>query len=112
MEKRTEQRKHFLHCNLAGFTYWEGCIAFEKLKVGTKLDLVREEFNRHDPDAVAIYFRDMKLGFIPRHLNEVIAQFMDMGHEDIFEVRVCRLCKDAHPEHQIHSNVYIKRRGL
>jgi len=26
MEKRTEQRKHFLHCNIAGFMYWDGFI--------------------------------------------------------------------------------------
>ena len=44
MEKRTEQRKHFLHCNIAGFMYWDGCIAFEELKMGTELKLVREEY--------------------------------------------------------------------
>ena len=44
MEKRTEQRKHFLYCNIAGFMYGEGCIAFEELKMGTELKLVREEY--------------------------------------------------------------------
>lgn len=111
MEKRTEQRKHFLHCNIAGFMYWDGCIAFEKLKVGTKLELEREEYNSHDHNAVAIYYKDMKLGFIPKRHNELVCQFLDMGHNDVFEVRVCQIDEEAHPEHQIHINVYIKRKG-
>ena len=110
MEKRTEQRKHFLHCNIAGFTYWDGCIAFEDLKMGTKLELVREDYNRHDPNAVAVYYKDMKLGFIPKHKNEMISQFIEMGHNDVFEVRVCQIDEEAHPEHQVYINVYIKRK--
>ena len=55
-------------------------------------------------------FRDMKLGFIPKRYNELISQFLDMGHEDVFEVRVCQIDEEAHPEHQIHINVYIKRK--
>ena len=109
MEKRTEKRKHFLHTNIAGFMYWDGCEAFGRLEVGTELKLVREEDNRHDSDAVAVYYRDYKLGFIPGHENEIFAQFLDMGHTDLFEVRVARLCPDAHPERQVHVNIYIRR---
>ena len=111
MEKRTEQRKHFFHCNIAGFMYWDGCIAFEELKMGTELKLVREEYNSHDHNAVAVYYKDMKLGFIPIYKNELISQFLDMGHSDVFETRVCRLDKDTHPEHQVHINIYIKRKS-
>ena len=109
MEKRTEQRKHFLHCNIAGFMYWDGYEAFCKLDVGTKLELVRESDNRIDCDAVAIYYKDYKLGFIPGFKNEIFAMFLDMGHSDLFEVRVCRLCPEAHPEKQVYINIYIKR---
>ena len=111
MEKRTEQRKHFLDCNIAGFTYWDGCIAFEELKIGTKLELVREEDNKYDPEAVALYYNDQKLGYIPGNLNESISKFIDMGHQDIFEVVICRVDEKAHPEHQVHVNIYIKRKG-
>ena len=110
MEKRTERRKHFLHCNIAGFMYWDGCIAYKQLKMGTELELVREEYNRHDSNAVALYYKDMKLGFIPKRHNELLCQFLEMGHADVFEVRVCQINKDAHPEHQIHINVYIKKK--
>ena len=110
MERRTEQRKHFLHCNIAGFMYWDGCIASEELKMGAKLELVREENNSHDHNAVAIYYGDMKLGFIPSKKNELISQFLDMGHSEVFETRVCQIDEEAHPEQQVHINIYIKRR--
>ena len=109
MEKKTEQRKHFLHCNIAGFTYWDGCMALGQLEVGTPLEMVRDEDNKHDPDAVALYFKDYKLGYIPASHNETISQLIDMGHGGIFEVYVNRVSKDAHPESQVHINVYIKR---
>ena len=109
MEKRREQRKHFLHTNVAGFMYWDGCEAFSRLEVGTKLEMVREADNKHDCDAVALYYKDYKLGFIPGSENEIFAQFLDMGYSDLFEVRVGRLCPDAHPERQVYINIYIKR---
>ena len=40
MEKRTERRKHFIHINIAGFTYWDGCEAFSRLEIGTKQEMV------------------------------------------------------------------------
>ena len=54
--------------------------------------------------------KDMKLGFIPKRFNELMSQFLDMGHDNVFEVRVCQIDAEAHPEHQIHINVYIKRK--
>lgn len=110
MEKRTEKRRHLLHTNIAGFMYWDGCEAFSNLKVGTKLYLVREDNNRHDPNAVAIYYKNYKLGFIPSTENSIFANFLDMGHANLFEVIVCRLCPDTHPEKQVYINIYIKNK--
>ena len=59
------EKIHLDNYHIAGFSYWDGSEAFEHLHIGTKLDLVREEDNRFDPYAVAIYFEDYKLGFIP-----------------------------------------------
>lgn len=78
--------------------------------MGAKLELVREENNSHDHNAVAVYYKDLKLGYIPKRQNELISQFLDMGHNDVFEVRVCQIDEEAHPEQQVHINVYIKRK--
>ena len=111
MEQRMENKKHYLYCNIAGFMYWDGCEAFSELKVGRKLRLVREAANKYDPEAVAIYYNDMKLGFVPRGDNEDLSKFLDMGHTDLFEVRVARLCEDAHPDKQVFVNIYIRMRN-
>ena len=36
---------HFAHFDVAGFSYWEGCMVMHKLKIGTKVELVTVESN-------------------------------------------------------------------
>lgn len=90
--------KHIGNFYIAGFTYWDGCRAFSELKVGKPLKLVREEDNKFDPYAVAIYYENTKLGFIPRGENQLVAQFMDLGYNKIFDMRVQRICPEASRE--------------
>ena len=110
MEQIMENKKHYSYFNIAGFMYWDGCEAFSELKVGQELVLVRESENKYDPEAVAIYYKDMKLGFVPRGDNEDLSKFLDMGHTDLFEVRVARICEDAHPDKQVFVNIFIRRK--
>ena len=48
-ERKPIKKVHLANFHIAGFGYWEGCEAFEMLKIGTKLELVREEDNPFDP---------------------------------------------------------------
>ena len=107
MENKTIDR-HFGNFNIAGFTYWEGCMAITDLKVGSQLRLVREEDNKFDPHAVAIYYEDYKLGFIPRGENELISKMVDLGYGKIFDCRVQRISLDTHPEKQVGVIVFLK----
>lgn len=107
-ERRTEKRVHLDNFHIAGFGYWDGCEAFEHLKIGTKLRLVREADNPFDFYAVAIYYEEHKLGFIPRSSNHDISKYLDMGLEDIYEVRITRITPDVQPEAQVEVIVYIK----
>ena len=50
-----------------------------KLTTDTKLVLVREPKNEHDEFAIAIYFENNKIGYIPRDSNEVMARLLDAG---------------------------------
>ena len=65
-DRKPVKKVHLTNFHIAGFGYWEGCEAFEQLKIGTRLDLIREEDNPFDPYAVAIYYGEYKLGFIHR----------------------------------------------
>jgi len=101
-------RKFYFNCNLAGFTYWDGPFVFNELKVGTPLRLVYEPDNKFDPNAVAIYYNDSKIGYIPRDFNELIAPFLEMGH-NLFEVVIQKIDPTAHTEHQIKISIYITK---
>ena len=105
-ENKPVKKVHLTNFHIAGFGYWEGCEAFEHLKIGTKLDLVREADNAFDP-----YYGEYKLGFIPRGSNHDISKYLEMGLEDIFEVRITRITPDVHPEQQVEVIVYIKNQN-
>ena len=105
---QTLKHVHLANFHIAGFNFWDGCEAFKYIKIGTELKLVREADNAFDPYAVAIYFKDLKLGFIPRGSNHDISKYLDMGLEDIYEVRITRVTPDVHPEQQVEVVVYIK----
>lgn len=105
-----EKRRHYSTFHIAGFTYWDGCIVFRKLKIGTELRMEREADNKFDAYAVAIYFGTNKLGFVPRDKNKEICKFLEQGYADIFEVRINQIDGAEHPENQVHVIVYLKAR--
>ena len=110
------KKKYFMDCHLAGRMYHEADEVWDKLKVGTKVELVREDDNRYDPQAVMVCYNDEEnneqvcLGYIPRAQYSTIALMMDMGYSDIFECRINQIDEKAHPEQQVHLNIRIKRR--
>ena len=108
MKSRKPANLHYLNFHIAGFSHWEGCLVLEELKVGSRLDLEREANNPHDHNAIALYYGDTKLGYIPAAHNEEIAKFLDLGHNDLFEARVQSKNIDAHPERQVGVVVFIK----
>ena len=112
MEKRVipqMDKTHDASFNISGFQYYQGIEVFNDLKVGTKLDLVLDRENKYDPEAVAIMFGNYLLGYVPRSCNHEIFTMLDMGMDDIYEVRICRVQPEAHPERQIDVSVFIKK---
>ena len=98
-----------MNFDIAGFTYWDGALVLSDLKPGKKVRLEREEDNKHDPYAVAIWFGENKLGFIPRDMNQDLSKFLEMGYTDIFDARIQRVAPDEHPEHQVSVIIYLNR---
>lgn len=103
------ERRHFTNFDIAGFTYWDGALVFQELSIGTELHLKREEDNKFDPYAVAIYYKEYKLGFIPRSMNKEISKLCEQGYTDIFEVRINRISPNENMEDQIGVIIYLKQ---
>ncbi|MDR3347000.1 MAG: HIRAN domain-containing protein [Helicobacteraceae bacterium] len=100
--------RHFANFQIAGFTYYDGAEVFELLKIGSVLELRAESDNRFDPYAVAIYFQERKLGYIPRDKNKEIHKFLLLGHSDIFITRINSILPGEQPERQIGVVVKIR----
>lgn len=62
---------------VAGFRHHEAPLLWPTLRAGTPLDLVRETDNTADADAVAVYWRGRKLGYLPRGENLMAASLLD-----------------------------------
>lgn len=90
---------------LAGFQYHRGSAIWPFLREGEKLSLVRESFNAHDSDAVAVYFRNDKLGFIPHRENCTIAQMLDRGEK--LNAKITRLLDEGNPWRRVRISVFL-----
>jgi hypothetical protein len=101
-----KKRDYLMRFSIAGFSYYEGAIAFQKLNIGTKLTLKPEQTNIYDKRAVEIYFENFKLGYLPKHDNKVISALLKSGINP-FDARVQTIRKNEHPENQIGVILYF-----
>ena len=56
---------------ISGLPYYDAPLIFDQLKLGSDLTIVPERDNPYDPEALALYSNDHKLGFIPRENNSL-----------------------------------------
>lgn len=68
-----------LKANVAGFRYYSGEKVWARISTGDPVILRREPSNPYDNGAVAIYWHNDKLGYLPREENPVIARLIDQG---------------------------------
>lgn len=102
-----ERTKHMSDFYVTGMRFWDGARVLDKLKVGKKLRLVAEPDNGYDGDAVAIYYKKTKLGYIPGEHNELPSQLIRFGHGDIFECRILQVNTQAEPWKQVYVGLYM-----
>ena len=90
---------------IAGFQFHQGDAIWSSLVVGAALKLLREQKNAHDPDAVAVYFQEKKLGYVPRAENSAIAQMMDRGEN--LEASISKLAIKEDPWERVRFTVFL-----
>lgn len=105
MYKPTKQIDQFF---IAGFQYHDGADVFNKLRIGTKLDLVPEFDNPYDSNAIAIKYKGVHLGYVPRAKNALLAQMLFFGHNDVVRCKVIYRNKQAMPYEQVRVSLYLK----
>lgn len=90
---------------IAGFQYYAGEEAFPELWVNTPLLLERELGNIYDDNAVAVCFKQYKLGFVPRADNTAVAQMLDRG--EYLSARVVSLEMTKNPWDRVRFEVVL-----
>ncbi|MGG7036326.1 MAG: HIRAN domain-containing protein [Flavobacterium sp.] len=71
------QKVYLLQCFVRGFQYYEGPKIINQINTSGLLEMVREPDNKYDPCAIALYFNNKKIGFIPMESNEVLSVLLD-----------------------------------
>ncbi len=84
---------------LAGFQYYAGQALFPLLRIGDRLDLIREPDNPFDPRAVRVEWRGVQIGYAPRLDNVDLARLLDRGEG--LEARILHLEASRNPWRRI-----------
>jgi hypothetical protein len=93
-------------CLIAGFQYHQGPDILPQLTVGQKLVLQREPENPYDHLAVAVHTSaGRKLGYLPRHLNEIPAALMDNGRQ--LTAGITALSRNAPPWEMVELEIRL-----
>jgi hypothetical protein len=108
LKKMKTTKEHLANFYIAGFTYYDAPLCFNKLKIGTHLRLKLEKDNKFDARAVAIYYKDFKLGFIPRAENRIFYKLLITGHKKSIDCIIQQVDATAHPENQVRAIAYLK----
>lgn len=99
--------RHITDFNVAGMRYWDGALVLDELKVGANLTIIVEENNPHDPDAVALYWENTKIGYIPKDSNWLPAQLLRFGHHNVLECRILKVNTEADTWKQVQAGIYV-----
>ncbi|MES9857590.1 MAG: HIRAN domain-containing protein [Sedimenticola sp.] len=90
---------------LAGYPYHRASAVWSFLQEGEALGLKREPLNPYDPNAIAVWFRNEKLGYVPRRENRALARMMDRGAR--LNSRINSLSDNPNPWSRLRFNVSL-----
>lgn len=89
---------------IAGFHYYTGPNILHAMKVGDKLNLLREPNNKYDSNAIAIKTGDnIKLGHVPKYMNSKIANEIDKGIK--FSARITKINPNASNKEKVQCEI-------
>ncbi len=103
---RSRRTVQLLESPLAGCQHHRAAGVWPFLRQGEALRLVREPNNPHDPNAIAVYFRNDRLGYVPRRENRALAAMLDRG--ETMEARITRLQQADNPWQRLRFSIALQ----
>lgn len=89
---------------VAGYKYYKGKKLEHLMEPGKEISLIREPENKYDEAAIAVYFNNEKIGYLPRAENATIALLMDQ------QATVTATITDLNPEADAWEKVWMEVR--
>ena len=102
-----EPTKHVTTFFISAFQRYDGALVLDELKPGMNLEMAAMPDNPYDPDAIALYYNKVMLGYVPRNENDLIAQMLRFSHDNVFEARVLQVDPEAEPWNQVRVGIYV-----
>ena len=106
------KRKIFLlQAFVAGFRFYNGMKLLNEMEVNDYIELKREYENEYDECAIALYWQNEKIGFIPASCNEIIARLIDAEALPLLGI-ITHLNKEVKPWENVVVGIYFLQEEL
>ncbi len=99
-------KKIYKSFKVAGIDYYEALFVINKIKVGDKLKLKLDQNNIYDENAIEIYYKKRKIGYVPKSENYSIARIMQSGW-NIFRAFIQKIDKE---NLEIQVAIFVRER--
>lgn len=109
-EVAASQKVYLLQSFVAGFRFHKGVELLPLMREQDIIELRREPENEHDEFAVAVYWQQEMIGYLPAASNEVIARLMDAKALSLIGV-ITHLQREAQPWENVSVAVYFLKNG-
>lgn len=102
----TKRKVYLLQCFVAGFRHYKGMELLNEMEVNDFVELRREPNNEYDDFAIALYWQQEKIGFVPADLNEMIARLLDASALPLLAT-ITHLNREVKPWENVVIAVYF-----
>lgn len=91
---------------VAGFKHYRGMQLLSHMQVNDLLELKREPENMHDLSAIALYWQQEKIGYVPAEQNEILAKLLDAQALPLLGM-ITHLKRDVKPWENVVAAIYF-----
>ena len=102
----TKRKIYLLQCFVAGFRFNNGMELLELMEVNDVIELKREPNNEHDTSAIALYWQQEKIGYVPADNNLILAKLLDAEALPLFAI-ITHLNKKVKPWENVSIAIYF-----
>jgi hypothetical protein len=95
---------YLLQCFVAGFRFHSGMQHLDRMKEGELLELRREPDDAYDDSAIALYWNELKIGYIPKEENTLLSRLLDAEALELI-AEITHLKKEVRPWENLHIAV-------